>query len=132
MPTLAEQLEVLKAVIAVAVADGRLTKAEWGVVKGLAARVGIAEQSLETMVERAKADQTIHEEIDVDPIEGPESAVELLVGLARIDGDIAPEERARIAEIAGKLGITGERFGAIYLEGVKDADRLRAARHPGR
>jgi len=53
------------------------------------------------------------------------AALEMIVGLARIDGHISEEERRVLARIAASLGITGKAFEQAYLAGVQRADEIR-------
>ncbi len=123
-----EDLELLKATMAVAVADGQLLPAEMGVVKGLAERIGVGTVSFEAMLDTARQDKSFADNILIQSKAKARSALELLVGLARIDGLISDEERAVIVRVATSLGITGDEFERIYLAGIARADKLRRSR----
>ncbi len=123
-----EDLELLKATMAVAVADGQLLRAEMGVVQGLAERIGVGRVSFEAMLDAARQDKSFADNILIQSKAKARSALELLVGLARIDGLISDEERAVIVRIATSLGITGDEFERIYLAGIARADTLRRSR----
>jgi tellurite resistance protein len=120
-----EDTELLKAALAVAVADGRLQRSEMGVVEGLAKRIGLGQVSFEAMLEAAQNDPSFADDILIQPKAKARSALELLVGLARIDGLISDEEREVIARIATSLGITGDEFEKVYLAGIQRADEIR-------
>ena len=60
-----EDLELLKASIAVAVADGEMRRSELGVVAGLARRVGIGQASFDAMVQAAQTDASFAHSIFV-------------------------------------------------------------------
>lgn len=122
-----EDMEVLKATMAVAVADGRLQRSEMGVLQGLAARVGLGSVSFEAMLEAARTEDDFADVL-IGSRDKARTAVELLVATARIDGIISDEERKVIVRVAMTLGITGDEFEQIYLAGIKRADEIRRAR----
>ncbi len=124
-----EDSELLKATIAVAVADGKLQRSEMGVIQGLADRVGIGEASYQAMVEAARTDESFVDNLFI-PKENAHQAIVLLVGEARIDGEISTEEREVITRIGISLGVSGDEFHAAYREGIKRADAIRASRGP--
>ena len=95
-----EQFEVLKSVVAVAAADRIITRSELGLIQALAARVGISRRSLGVLIERARQNQRMHEELGYYDIGDREKAMELLVGAAAIDGEIADEEVEQLSIIA--------------------------------
>ncbi len=123
-----EDLELLKATMAVAVADGQLLPAEMGVVRGLAERIGVGSVSFEAMLDTARTDESFADNLLIQSKPKALTALELLVGVARIDGLISEEERAVIVRIATSLGITGDEFEQIYLAGIARADKLRRSR----
>jgi tellurite resistance protein len=127
-----EDIELLKAALAVAVADQQLRRSEMGVVEGLARRVGLGEVSFEAMLDAARTDESFADNILIQSREKARSALELLVGLARIDGVISEEERKVIVRIATAMGITGDEFEQAYLAGIHRADEIRRRkRAPG-
>ena len=123
-----DDLELLKAIMAVAAADGKLLRAEMGVMQGLAERIGVGTVSFEAMLDTARQDKSFADNILIQSKAKARSALELLVGLARIDGLISEEERAVIVRVAMTLGITGDDFERIYLAGIARADELRRSR----
>jgi uncharacterized tellurite resistance protein B-like protein len=123
-----EDTELLKAVIAVAVADGRLRRSEMGVVKGLARRVGVGDTSLAAMIEAAEHDESFADDIIIRSREKAQAAIRLLVGEARIDGEISNEEREVIVRVATTLGITHAELGELFAAGIEEADRIRQSR----
>ncbi len=123
-----EDLELLKAALVVAVADGGIRRSEKGVVQGLAQRVGIGRASLEAMIEAAEQDDSIADNILIGSTATARSALKLLVAQARIDGEVSDEERSVLVRIATTLGITGDEFQAIYQAGIKRADEIRKSR----
>ncbi len=124
-------LELLKAALAVAMADGELRRSEKGVIEGLARRVGVGQVSFQAMLEAARADDSIADNVLIQSQEKARAAFELLVAQARIDGEISPEERAVLVRIASALKIAGEEFQALYQAGVKRADDIRKSRRDG-
>ena len=123
-----EKLELLKAVLAVAAADGNLKRSEMAVAEGLAARVGVGQASFDAMVNAAQRGDTSAASIVMQSNESACKALELLVGEARIDGEIHEAERELLVRIAGRLKITGDSFQAIYKAGIDRADRIRKRR----
>jgi tellurite resistance protein len=119
-----EKLELLKAALAVAAADGELRRSEMGVVEGLAARVGVGKVSLDAMTAAAGQAGAPCDIVMRSP-HNARTALELLVAEARIDGEITDAERSVIATIANRLGITGDEFARVYQAGVVRADRIR-------
>ncbi|MHC4415588.1 MAG: hypothetical protein ACYS0G_09920 [Planctomycetota bacterium] len=123
-----EDTELLKAVVAVAVADGVVRRSEMGVVKGLAGRVGVGETSLAAMIEAAEQDESFADDIIIRSKGKARSAIKLLVGQARIDGEISREEREVIVRVAASLGITHAELGELFEAGIAEADRIRRSR----
>jgi tellurite resistance protein len=123
-----DDMELLKAAIAVAVADGDLRRSEMGVVKGLAARAGIGQVSFQAMLEMAEQDDAIADNVLFRSKDAARSALELLVAEARIDGDISDEERSILVRMATSLGITGDEFATLYASGIQRADKIRKSR----
>ena len=130
-----EELELLKAAIAVAVADGRLRRSEMGVVEGLAARCGVGEAWLEAMLADATKGTGAADSIVFRSKDAAREAFKLLVSQAHIDGEIAEEEHDVLVRVAASLGIAGDKFGiggdefrSLYQAGVKRADAIRKAR----
>lgn len=123
-----EDVELLKAAIAVAVADGTIRRSEKGVLQGLAMRVGVGRMSFDAMVQAAERDDSVGDEILIRSKEKAHKAFELLVAQARIDGEISEEERRLLVRIAASLDITGDDFGRLYEAGIKRADGIRKAR----
>lgn len=120
-----EQAELLKAVLALAAADGKITRSERGVYEALARRIGVGTVSLNAMVERACREPSAREELFGVGMSDPEHALELLVATARIDGEISEEERELLVHIASALGIEIDRFADVYKSGIARADTLR-------
>lgn len=123
-----EEFDLLKAALAVAVADGELRRSELGVVKGLAARLGVGEVSFEAMCQAAERDDSIADNILMRSKATARTALELLVGQARIDGEISEQERSVLVRIASSLGITGDDFQTVYQAGIQRADKIRKSR----
>ena len=123
-----ENVELLRAAIAMAVADGKVSRSEMGVVEGLAQRAGVGAVTIEAMFDAAAKDETFADKLLLQPKYRAIKAVELLVGLARIDGEVSSEERELIVRIAGSLNVVGDEFRQAYEAGIKRADDLRKAR----
>ena len=123
-----EDLELLRAAMAVALADGELRRSEMGVLKGLATRTGIGRISFEAMLSAAEADPSFADNILIHSPDKARQALEILVAEAALDGEVSPQERAVIERIAGQLKITDQEFGELYEVGVRRADALRKHR----
>ena len=123
-----EQVELLRAAIALAVADGKVRRSEKGVVEGLALRVGVGQASLEAMFEAAEQDDSIADNLLIKDKTTAHMAFELLVAQARIDGEISLKERELLIRIASSLGIDDGDFPVIYQAGLQRADTLRQSR----
>ncbi len=130
MGTMAD-LELLRAALAVAMADGELRRSEKGVIQGLARRVGVGQASFDAMLEAAATDDSIADNILIRSKEKAGSAFELLVAQARIDGEISVEERDVLVRIASALSISGDEFQTLYQSGIKRADDIRKSRKGG-
>ena len=123
-----EQVELLQAVIVLAAADGMISSSERGMLTSLAARVGVGKASLDAMIERALNDNSVRDELFHRTRSEEERAMELLVAVARLDGEVTEEEREVLVHIMQVLNIPTERFADIYQRGVERADELRKAR----
>ena len=123
-----DQRELLKAALAVAVADGEIRRSEKGVLEGLAYRIGVGRASFEAMIEAAQHDDSFADNILIRSEKSARMALELLVAQARIDGEISERERDVIVRIAAKLGLAGTEFQSIYQAGIARADKIRNSR----
>ncbi len=123
-----ENVELLRAAIAMAVADGKVSRSEMGVVEGLAQRAGVGAVTIEAMFDAAAKDEAFADNLLLLPKDRAIKAVELLVGLARIDGEISNEERELIVRIATSLHVIDDEFRDVYEAGIKRADDLRKTR----
>ncbi|MHC5110765.1 MAG: tellurite resistance TerB family protein [Planctomycetota bacterium] len=130
-----KERELLKAAVAMAVADGKLCRSEMGVVEGLAAKCGVGRRSLDVMIARAaKGDNTV-DRLVFRTKDAAHEAFELLVAQAHIDGEVSREEEDILARVANRLGITGDRFGirgdefrSLFQRGVNRANAIRRSR----
>lgn len=126
-----EDMELLRAAMAVAVADGELRRSEMGVLKGLAERVGVGRVSFEAMIGAAESGALLPENVLISDPAKAKVALELLVAQARMDGEISEHEREILVRIASALRINGQAFADIYESGIKKADQLRKRRTGG-
>jgi len=131
MPPIHEQVELLKALIALAAADGKISQSERGLLSGFAARVGIGSASLEAMIERALADPSVRDDLFHRAMSNPELALEMLVATARLDGNITNNERDLLIHVRGILDIPMDNFAQVYERGIQRADTLRNAKFAG-
>ncbi len=121
-----EQLEILKAAFAVALADGSLQRCEKGVLQGLAVKAGIGRASFDAMLEAAgQGADDIVDTMFLQSRESAKQALELLVSTARLDGVISDSEREVLVRIGLSLKIDGEDFQQIYQCGMERADQVR-------
>ncbi len=120
--------EILRAAMAVALADGELRRAEKGVLKGLARKAGIGETAFAAMLEEAQEKGADADHLMFLKPDTARTGLELLVALARIDGEIAPEERDVLVRIALDLRIAMDEFDTIYKRGIARADTIRESR----
>ena len=123
-----EQVELFKAALAIAVADGEVRRSEKGVLEGLAVRVGIGRASFEAMIEAARQDEAFADNILIRSKKDARKALELLVAQARIDGEISESERNLLVRIASRLELTGGEFRSVYQAGIARADKIRSSR----
>jgi len=123
-----EQLETLRGVLAVALADGRIARAEKGVIRGLARKAGVGAAWLDEMIEKARQGATVESSTFRPLLQDPEKAMTLLVGTAAIDGEITEDERSVLVDICLKIGLPPGRYGELFEKGMAIADRLRKQR----
>ena len=116
--------EVLRAVLAVAAADGKFTHSEKGIFETLAERVGVSAMGVWRMKTELRSEDA-RKNLLKKQVPNPEAALKLLVATARIDGEISPEERTLLDTCAKNLGISDQDFARIYAEGIRTADALR-------
>jgi tellurite resistance protein len=121
-------VQLLQAAIVLAVADGVVASSERGLLDAIAGRVGVGQMSLEAMIDRAKTDPDVHDELFYRAMTEPELTMELLVAAARLDGEVSQEEREVLVRIMDKLNIPIARFSGIYQKGIQRADQLRKAK----
>ena len=123
-----DDLQVLQAVLALAAADGDFARSEKGVYEQLARRIGADSMTVWSMMNKARTDQSLREELFTKRVRDPKAALKLLVATARIDGQISKEERELLVDISGKLGIGIDDFSRIYEAGIASADAMRKRR----
>ncbi len=128
MPPIHEQVELLKALIALSAADGKISSSEQGLLNRFANRVGIGSASLEAMIERALADPSVRDDLFHRTMSNPQLALEMLVATARLDGNITDTERDLLAHVRGILDISMDDFDQVYERGIQRADALRNAK----
>lgn len=124
-----DDLPLLRATLALAAADGKITRSEWGVIRAMADRAGVGRVSLAAMVDQAQRQPDDRDELLSGPLRDPVKAVRLLVATARIDGEISVEERSVIVDVACKLGIKDDAFAEVYAAGIELADTLRKRKY---
>lgn len=124
----AESMEILRGILAVAVADGQIRHSEAGVIQRLADRLGIDRAWLDEMTRQAEGGATVESSMFRRILSDPERAMRLMVGTAAIDGEITDRERSVLVDISLKIGLPPGRFGEVFVEGMAAAERLRRER----
>jgi len=123
-----EQAEILRAGVVLAAADGVITASEKGLLKSLAKRIGLSEESLDKMIASAMADDSLRASLFHTAAADPMLTLELLVAAARIDGEIHDNEQQIIAQLAERLDVPVSEFEAVYDRGIARADAIRGKR----
>lgn len=126
-----ESFELLKAALALAAVDGRISGHEKAVVKALAARAGVGQTSLDAMTERAKTDPLPHDEIFGRALKEPERAMRLQVAIAAIDGHIDEKERSLLVDISTVRKVPIGGLDHIFEAGLTASKRVRDGRGDG-
>jgi len=125
-----EDLELLRAALSLALADGDLRRSERGVIEGLARRVGVGRVSFDAMLAEAESNKSIPDNILIHNPAKAAQAFEVLVAQARLDGEISSHEREVLVRIAAALRIAADDFTNLYEAGIRRADALRKRRAP--
>ena len=121
-----QERELFEAVLAIAGADGRITRSERGLLESLAERVGVGRASLAAMIDRATREPRFKSDRSLHKVSDPLKAMELLVAAARIDGEISEEERQLLVRTAEIWDIPNDDFMEAFKRGLAAADRVRA------
>ena len=123
-----QDMELLRGVLVVAVADGKISRGEKGVIQKLARKTGIGRVWLDEMIEKAKQGVSVESSIFRRILQDPARAMTLMVGTAAIDGEITDEERSVLVDISLKIGLPPGKFGEVFEAGMTTAARLRKKR----
>ncbi|MBI3833997.1 MAG: hypothetical protein HY287_06670 [Planctomycetes bacterium] len=114
-----EDLELLKAAIALALADGEIQRTEMGVIKGLAVRTGVGHVSFEAILNAAEQNPAFaNNDLNFTP-EKAKRAVEVLAAEAASDGNVSPKDRAVIEHITGQLKISSDQIDITWKAGIR-------------
>ena len=103
MKSVHEQVDLLRAAIVLAVADGVIASSERGLLTALAGRIGVGQASLDALIDQAKNDQSFRDELFEYIVSDPDLTMELLVAAARLDGEVTLEEREMLVLFMDKL-----------------------------
>lgn len=122
---LSEHQELLRAAVALAILDGHISAGERGFFERLAERIGVTPQALDAMVELAESNPAEREKLFEQSHRNPHLALEILVALARLDGEITHVEREWLVDISTALDIGPLAFAEIYRSGITRADKMR-------
>jgi len=127
-----ENREILRAAIAVAVADGELRRSEKGVLQGLALKAGVGQASFQAMVEAAEqGDEHFADQLLISKGAPARRALALLVAQAKLDGEVTEDERSVLVRIATDLGVDPDEFEEIYRRGIERAVEIRRRKPSG-
>ena len=118
-----QKVEVLRAACCVAGADGKTTDAERRVLDKLAADVGVGFASLTAMIEQAETDQTFYKEQFRVLKSDPKQTMQLLFGVAVVDGELRRDEAAVLKRLADQLDVNGATFDKWLDEAVSYVKR---------
>jgi uncharacterized membrane protein YebE (DUF533 family) len=119
-----ENLELLKAALAMAAVDGKVCAREKSLLKALAAKAGVGGVSLQAMIDRAMTEPADRAKLFQGVISQPEKAMQLLVAAASIDGAITEDERSLLVDISFVLGVSSDRFDDVFRDGLAAAKRV--------
>jgi ubiquitin-protein ligase/tellurite resistance protein len=120
-----DEVELLKALVVLAAADGVIHRRERALLDRLAKRVGVSATSLDAAIEKAMQDPTRHKHLFRKVVSRPVPAMELLVAAAQIDGRIDEAEKQVLASCMKKLEIPHEQLSEICKRGIARAKALR-------
>jgi tellurite resistance protein len=101
--TVGEPQGIIRAVVAVLAADGKIGEEERGFLERLGKRLGVAEDGLERALDEVRKGEMT--------LEFPEDVAErkrlfdMMAEAARADGDVSPEEEKLLELVASRLGI---------------------------
>ena len=112
---------VLRSLVAVAWADGKLADGESGVIEGLLAGFDASEEEEAEILEYAKTPRRLSEDIPVGELSGEDR--ELLLSnaalLTEVDGEQSETEHAVLGELVRLLGFDAEEAAEI-VAGARD------------
>jgi tellurite resistance protein len=112
MPSMTpSERNIVKSLIAVAWADGKLEQPESGVIEGLLCGFDASEDEEAELLEYARTPRTLEADIPLDQMS--EDDRELLLAnaalLAKADGEASVSEQALLSRLSGILGFAPER-----------------------
>ncbi len=107
------QVDIVRAACCLAAIDGRIGQRELGVIRRLAAKVGLGEASLSAILDRARTDTDFYQQQFNVLQADAKTTVKLLFAVAVVDGQLRQEERILLHHFAMKLGMTQEEFDRI-------------------
>ncbi len=120
----ASNIELLKALIVLSAADGVIARSERGLLERFARALGMSSASLDASIDHALKDDTCREKLFRRVIAEPDQALELLVIVARMDGEISDPEKDVLLEVGKKLEIMADDFARICKRGIQRAKAL--------
>lgn len=116
---------IVRALIAVAWADGTVDKPESGLIDGLLWAFGASDEE-DAELRKAAESKTSLDDVDLSPLE--ESDQEQLLAhaalLTHADGEQTDEEKALLAKVVAKLGIDDAKAQSVIADADKRAGKL--------
>ncbi len=111
------EMNIVKSLVVVAWADGRLEDSETGVVEGLLVGFDATPEEESAVLEYAKTRRTL-DEIPVEELNPADR--ELLLGnatlLTLVDGEQSVAEKALLWELSDRLGLSREEASRVFAE----------------
>ena len=120
-----KEKKMIKSLVAMAWADGRVDAEEQRVVEAMIESFGVEKETRDELVEWAKTPRTL-DDVDTDGLT-PEDADLVLhqsVLMSFVDGEQSAEETALLGDLASKLGMAKENADAVIKSAVAHAKAL--------
>lgn len=105
-----QEVELLRAAICVACANGEANEVEQRLIDRLADNVGVGDASMQAMMDRAKRDPDFYQQQFQILKSDPKDSIVSLVNVAMADGDVDDQEIRVLRGLAGQLNIPDDTF----------------------
>lgn len=120
------EMNLLKSLVVVAWADGKLEDGEFGVIDGLLCSFGANDQEEEEIISYAKTPRRLEDDLEVSGLSPGDR--ELLMTnatlLTLVDGDLSQSELSFLNRLAGMLEVSKDEFEAILSSVRESAERI--------